>query len=214
MANYVLQGADHRAAGDALHLAPVTPDCDLVVIESLDSRPRADRAEGRFCKITRSPSSLQPESSRAGTGGGGPPGGCGTSRAVPTPPPGMPRSGAGRAAAAAAAEGAGAKGRGETAAAGGSPLPALPFTVFVDRTPRPAVREVRPRRTLSDESPPPLGRLASHARCWLAATLENMRRRKPTTAKPGGAARRVLVEVDSGRVVVEQERPDASMGRG
>ena len=126
----------------------------------------------------------------------------------------MPRSGAGRAAAAAAAEGAGAKGRGETAAAGGPPLPALPFTVFVDRTPRPAVREVRPRRTLSDESPPPLGRLASHARCWLAAKLETLRRRKPTTAKPGSAARRVLVEVDSGRVVVEQERPDASMGRG
>ena len=33
MANYVLQGADRRAAGDALHLAPVTPDCDLVVID-------------------------------------------------------------------------------------------------------------------------------------------------------------------------------------
>ena len=130
-----------------------------------------------------------------------------------TPPPGMPRwrrSGAGRAAAAEGADGA--QGRGETAAAGG--LPSLPFMVFVDRTPRPAVREVRPRRTISDESPPPLGRLASHARCWLAATLEALRRRTAATAKPGGVARRVLVEVDSGRVVVEQKRPDASMGRG
>ena len=33
MANYVLQGADRRAAGDALHLAPATPDCDLVMID-------------------------------------------------------------------------------------------------------------------------------------------------------------------------------------
>ena len=137
------------------------------------------------------------------------PGGAGPG----TPPPGMPRwrrSGAGRAAAAEEADGA--QGRAETAAAGG--LPSLPFTVFVDRTPRPAVREVRPRRTISDESPPPLGRLASHARCWLAATIEALRRRRAATAKPGGVARRVLVEVDSGRVVVEQERPDASMGRG
>ena len=36
MANYVLQGADRRAAGDALHLAPVTPDCDLVVIDLVE----------------------------------------------------------------------------------------------------------------------------------------------------------------------------------